>query len=336
MYEDIKRLIKQKNNNIDDDALRYFTNYFYVVVKENVIPDQLSLEELIDNALLYASKIEFYDENHKVYQENGGDVKGFRDPVTKTIFIRNDLEEPLREITIYHELHHATQTNPENDRVGINQQSNIGRLIMEAQTQYFAEKVYQEIHGVQFETKQIPSETLRMLGNGIVVSHLHNYELYDSLLSKLAIILGVSKDYFVSINYLYKDNEGLKDLEQIYNEAKKKQNLPYDFANLLFVYDYIYCVDLLAYVKNEDKEVILRGEETKAYKIHPNHGLPLSLKKQRAYLNKFDIDYFLALSSNEGNYKEFALYVVDNEKRALIEKYIKAITEQPHSGNPKK
>ena len=335
MYEDIKRLIKQKNNNIDDNTLKYFTNYFYVAVKEKVIPDGLRLEEIIDNALIYASKIEFYDEKHRIYQEHGSEVKGLREPDTKTIFIRDNLEEPLREITVYHELHHATQTNPENNEVGINQESNIGRLIMEAQTQYFAEKVYQEIHGLQFETREIPSETLRMLGNGRVISNLHNYEMYDNLLNKLAIILDVPKDYFVSINYLYKNNEGLKDLERRYNEIREKQNLPYNFNSLLLIYDYIYCVDLLAYKKNKDKEIILNGEETQnAYEIHPNKGLKLSLKNQRAYLNKFDVDYFLALAQNGGNFIEFAKHVVDNEKRAIIEQYIKTFTEQVQAEVP--
>ncbi len=293
MYEEIKKLLKQKNSSIDEDALRYFTNYFYVAVNDKMIPEQLSLEELMDNTFCYAHKIEFYDENHRIYQENGSDVKGFRDPETKTIFIRNNLEEPLREITVYHELHHAIQTNPENDEVGINQESNIGRLIMEAQTQYFAEKIYQEIYGIQFEPRRIPSETLRMLGDGIVVSSLHNYELYDNLLSKLAIILNVSKDYFVSINYLYKNNEGLKYLEERYNEIKNKHGLPYSFEKLLFVYDYIYCVDLLAYKKNAAKETILSGKETEdVYIIHPNLEAKLSLQAQRAYLNRFDIDYF--------------------------------------------
>ena len=77
-------------------------------------------------------------------------------------------------------------------------------IYIHKQTIYFAEKIYQEIYEIQFEPRRIPSETLRMLGDGIVVSNLHNYELYDNLLSKLAIILNVSKDYFVSINYLYK------------------------------------------------------------------------------------------------------------------------------------
>ena len=74
---------------------------------------------------------------------------------------------------------------------------------MEAQTQYFAEKIYSEIHGVSFDEKRIPSENLRMINNGTVISNLHNYEMYDTLLNKLAIMIDVSKDYFVSINFLY-------------------------------------------------------------------------------------------------------------------------------------
>lgn len=337
MYQEIKNLIKQKNTNLDEQTLTYFTNYFYILVKDEIIPPNIKLVDLIDNALNYARKVEFYNEYHKIYLENGGDIKGFRDPETKTIFIRDNLPEPLREMTVYHELHHAVQTNPENDMVGINQESNIGRLIMEAQTQYFAEKIYQEIHGVQFEEREISSETLRMLENGIVVSSLHNYEMYDNLLSKLAIILNVSKDYFVSINYLYKDNVGLKALEQKYNEIRVKQNLPYNFNSLLLIFDYVYCVDLLAYKKNNDKEIILSGQETEnVYEIHPNQGLKMSLKKQRDFLNRFDTDYFLSLAQNGGKFIEFSRYVVDNEKRALIKQFVETYSEQPQTESPKK
>lgn len=336
MYQEIKNLIRQKNNNLDEQTLTYFTNYFYILVKVEVKPAGIRLEDLIDNALKYASKIEFYNEHHKIYLENGGDTKGLRDSETKTIFIRDNLPEPLREMTVYHELHHAAQTNPENDMVGINQESNIGRLIMEAQAQYFAEKIYQEIHGIQFEEREILSEALRMLENGVVVSSLHNYEMYDNLLSKLAIILNVSKDYFVSINYLYKDNVGLKDLEQKYNEVREKLKLPYDFNSLLLIFDYIYCVDLLAYKKNDDREIILSGQETEnVYEIHPNQGLKMSLKKQRDFLNQFDVDYFLALEQNGGNFIEFSRFVVDNEKRALIEQFVGTYSEQPQTESPK-
>ena len=79
MYEEIKKMISSKNNSIDNQTLVYFTNYFYCLVKDNLIPQKIKLESLIDNAMKYASKIEFYDENHRVYLENGPDTKGLRE-----------------------------------------------------------------------------------------------------------------------------------------------------------------------------------------------------------------------------------------------------------------
>ncbi len=293
-----------------------------------MIPKTITLDELIDNALYYAAKIEFYDENHPIAKENGKDTKGYRDSKTRTIFIRNNLEEPLKEITIYHELHHAIQTNKENDKVGINQESNIGRLIMEAQTQYFAEVIYQEIHSVHFEEKEIPSEQLRMLGNGTVISSLHNYEMYDNLLTKLSITMDLPKIYFVSINYLFKDNIGLKDLEQKYEESKRKYNLPYEFNHLLLILDYIYCVDLLAYKDNPEKRIILNGEETaNAYEIHPHQGFKCSLQAQKININAFDSNNFLALLENGGNFKSFSHYIIDNTNRQVIQQYMETIKE---------
>ena len=331
-YEAIMGLIKSKKDDIDNETLKFFSNYFFVAVKKEVIPTEVTLESLIDNALTFASKIEFYDENHKIYKENGGDVKGFREPESKTIFIRSNLEEPLREITVYHELHHAIQTNPENNQVGINQKSNIGRLIMEAQTQYFAEEIYEEMHGVKFEEREIPSENLRMASGGVIVSKLHNYEMYDNCLTKIGIILEVPKDYFVSINYLYKNNLGLKLLEEKYKVVKNKYQLPYEFNQLLLYYDYAYCVDLLAYKDNPDKQKILNGGITQKYEIHPNIGLELSLKSQQYNLSQLDGCCFLKLAENGGNYKDFAKYIIDSQKRSLAMQYIATFEEQKPAG----
>lgn len=176
-YEQIKDLIKQKNNSMDSESLRYFTNYFYILVKDKLIPENVWLEDLIDNTLYYAQKIEFYGENHFVSLAHGKDIKGLREPIDKTIYIRDNLKEPLREMIVYHEMHHATQSNKKNDKVGINQKGIIGRLIMEAQTQYIAEKIYCEIYQVEFPERLIPSSELRMSSKGLVRSKLHNYEL---------------------------------------------------------------------------------------------------------------------------------------------------------------
>ena len=335
MYNKIKDIIKSKKNDIDDNTLAYFTNYFFVLVEKNIIPQEVKLEDLIDNALIFASKIEFYGKEHWVYKKNGGDTKGFIDPASKTIFIREDLQEPLKEMVIYHELHHAVQTNITNNKVGINQESNIGRMIMEAQTQWFAEEVYKMIHNVDYNVKEIPTENLRMHSDGTIVSKLHNYEMYDAMLSKLAIILEVPKEFFVSINFLYKDNKGLKILEERYNQVYATKKLKYTFDGMMYAYDYIYCVDLQGYVENPDKQVILSGKETEiTYPIYPNRGNKLSLKLQKVYIDDFDASSFLALLKNGGDYKTFANYVVDNKKREILNQYIKAISQE-EIGAPK-
>ena len=330
--EEIKNYICNKKNSIDDITLDLFANYFYVLSNNRQIIGNINIEKLIDNALLYASKIEFYDKNSEIYKKLGPDCKGLRDPESKIIYVRDDLDDSLKEIIVYHELHHAVQTNPLNDEVGINQESNIGRLIMEAQTQYFAEKVYQEIHNVTFEEKEIPSEELRMVDGGTVVSSLHNYEMYDSILSKLSIMLDVPKDFFVGINYLYENNIGINKLRQVYEEAQRSYNFPYEFEDFMYRLDYIYCVDLIAYIENPDKKTVLGGEETDTnYEIHPKKRKKLSLRRQFDVLDDIDRKYLLCLLDSNANYKSFSKYILNNEIRSLALPIVEEKTDVPET-----
>ena len=336
MYNSIKQIIKSKKEDIDEQTLNYFTNYFYVIVEKNIIPEQIKLEELIDNALLFASKVEFYNENHWVYKKYGEEVKGLCDSDNKTIYIRNNLDEILKEITIYHELHHAVQTNVENNKIGINQKSNIGRLIMEAQTQWLAEEVYKRIHNINFPKQEIFTEDIRMEEGGKIISALHNYQMYDCMLSKLAVLLDVEKDFFVSINYLYKDDIGIKQLEEKYNQVQEKYNLDYSFYEIMLMLDYIYCVDLLVYMDTEEKERISLGKTSKRkYCIYPNVEKRISLKTQSKYIYDFDSSNFIKLFENNGDYSSFSNYIVSNKLRDLSQKIIKLDLEEQESENNK-
>lgn len=327
MYEEIKQIIKNKKSDIDDETLTYFTNYFYVAKKRGVIPKKQELESLIDNALMY--KIVFFEEDSEIAKEKGKDFKGVTITEEKTIYIRKKLPDDLKEIMFYHEFHHAVQTNPLNNKIGINQVSNIGRLIMEAQTQYFAEVVYEEIHGVKFQEREIPSElnNLRMLPGGTVVSKVHNYEMIDCMLSKLAIILDVDKDFFVKINYLGANDEGLNILRKKYEEVKEKYGFLYDFETMLFNLDYIYCVYLRAYIDNSDKEIILNGGRTKnRYEIWPGKQLlPLSLEIQKMFIDGFDKAFFDCLANADGNCLDFAKYIIDNQNRKKANDYLEGM-----------
>ena len=69
-----------------------------------------------------------------------------------------EFDEDLKEMIVYHEIHHAAQTSDEMSKrsdggCGIYQNLGVGRMIMEAQTEWFAEEVYKTIHKTDFEEK---------------------------------------------------------------------------------------------------------------------------------------------------------------------------------------
>ena len=324
MYEEIKQIIKSKKSDIDDETLTYFTNYFYVAKKRGVIPKKQELESLIDNALMNINKVVFFEDDSDIAKEGGKDFKGTFDPKTNILYVRKNLSDDLKEITFYHEFHHAVQYDSKTKKYGINpSSSNFGRLIMEAQTQYFAEVVYEEIHGVEFHEREIPTENLRMLPGGTVVSKLHNYEMYDNMLSKLAIALEVDKDFFVKINYLGANDEGLNILKNKYDEAKEKYGFSYNFDAMLLTFDYACVVDVEAYVGQLDKETILSGGVTKEkYLIWSIHSYNLSLSQQKMLIDRFDRYFFECLVNCSGNCLDFSKYIIDNQYRKIANDYL--------------
>ena len=330
LKEKIKKMIIKKNIFIDSFSLKYFVNYFYVAIIKKVIPDDVNLEELIENIAKY--KIIFYDENSDIYKKYGSDVKGLRDAINNRIYIRYNLNDMLKEITIYHEIHHVVQTNYQTNNVGLNQDENKCRMIMEAQTQYFAEEVFKTIYGIDFPFKKVSSENVRLYKGGCVLSNLHNYELYDCMLSKLAIILGVSKDFFVSINYYFKNEKGLDILREKYNESKKQYSLSFTFEEALFMLDRIYVTDLFLY-SNEAKEVketLLNGQiiEVELYK-----GVFTKISKKTEWedINRFDTELFLDLEQNSDKAREYALYIISNSKRKTAYDYLKLIEQSQNN-----
>ena len=325
-YKKDKKIIDIKEKfpsfkNYSEQTLMYVANYLYGIEELKFLPESISINELIDKFGRLIDQIYFYDESDEIYDRLGSDVKGFSDHKKKILYVRKNLEEPLKEITIYHELHHIMQFNEDTEEYGINQVSNIGRLIMEAQTQFCSEEIYKLVNNITFSIKKIKSEDLRMLNGGTITSELHNYELFDNLLTQISFIIGEEKDFFVKINYLY-NNEGMKILEEKYNKAKDKYELPITFDNLLYYLDYIYVVDYLSYINNSAKETLIKNQETQhEYEIHPNKGEKLSRKKQLSYIDKIERNIAVCLlESNETNdkIKLYADYVIVNEIKQIL------------------
>lgn len=334
LYNNTKELIKERaklqNITLNEETLKYFTNYFYATRLKGIIPSEVSVETLIDNVLHYAQEIIFYDLSHPIVQEIGPDVKGACKHEHKKIYIRNTLPNELKEITTYHEIHHAAQSNiHNNDNVGINQFEQVGRMIMEGQTQYWAEEVYKIINNIEeFPDKLIPSEQLRMQPGGTIVSKLHNYEMYDAMLSKLAIFLEVPKEFFVSINYSYQllnnpqnpliNNRGLMVLKKKFDEIAQKRNYSGTFKDTLYSLDYVYVVDYMGYINNSDKELILSGGETEEYPIYPDKRDSLSQAKQAQYIDELDSELFEYLEETPELRSQFVKYIVKDETRKKL------------------
>lgn len=320
--EKIKYIIKKRKPEFDDELLNYLVNYFYIVIRDGLIPDDLDVSDLIDNTINKVDRIVYYNDEDEIGKSLGPDVKGLRDTVSKTIFVSDKLDPQLREITIYHEIHHFAQTS-NTDGVGFNQEAGKGRLIMEAQTQYVAEKIFSEIHGVQFEDEFFKTEDVRMLPGGTVRSNLHNYQMYDNLLTKLCIMLDVSKDYIVQLNYQYEFNKGLNILEERYNAVKDKLEFPKSFIDYLYILDYIYQTDYIVYKENEDKEIVKEGKTSiYKYEIHPDRKTVVSLENEKGLIDYIDREYFFALLTNGGNYEEFVKYIIDDKARDLFSEFV--------------
>ena len=331
MYDKIKKIIVSKKNDIDETTLEYFCNYFTVVVNRNVIPGEMELDELIDN-VLRIGKIEFFKDDSDIVKKYGNSFKGLRDSQKGILYVRDSLPEELKEITIYHEIHHAAQTSEkmlESQKCGINQEENFGRMIMEAQTQWFAEEIYKTIHNVSFDERMIPSEELRMQSGQTICSALHNYEMYDAMLSKLSIIMSVPKEYFVELNYLYKDNAGIDKLKNDYEQKMKEKKLPVSFISMMKTFDYAYVVDLLGYIDNEDRDVILSGGETiNLYEIYKNFGMKLSHRFQAGYIKNFDDKIIMALRDNgigpNSDFEKYSKYIFFDKTRELVQDFMES------------
>ncbi|NMA50496.1 MAG: hypothetical protein GX951_01425 [Mollicutes bacterium] len=115
----------------------------------------------------------------------------------------------------------------------------------------------------------------------------------------------------------------MERLKNAYEYAKKRYNLPYEFDEFMFRLDYVYCVDLMAYKDNPDKETILNGQQTSSnYEIHDNKGAKLSLKMQFDVIDDLDRKHFLSLQDYDGNYQLFSKYLFKNSTRNLAEQII--------------
>lgn len=202
-YQEVETLVNNHLTNVDPDLKYYYINYLYVTSNHHLLPQKESIEDLLKKANIHGRHLNFYDYHDKKYQNMGPNVKGYVRVDTKsdTINVRCDLKDEAEKI-IYHEIHHIMQIDEETLNVGIARNYYL-KLINEAETEYIAEVVYNTVHNTTKEEQVHNTEDIFMHEGGKCLSSALSYQYFDNVLTKLCLLLGVKKDYFVHLNYEY-------------------------------------------------------------------------------------------------------------------------------------
>ena len=241
LYDNIIKKISN-NNKIIDEKTSLISKYFVSLFELNIIKDASLIDNLVSKVVNELEDIVYYDNNdEKILKEleisknNKGLSKG------NIIYINKNMKDDMIKITLFHELTHFLQRyNIEGlgECIGI-MQNYKWRILMEAQTQNVAEMVYSNIFGNIKESLEYNSEELRMLPGGIIKSNLRNYQMYDSILKKILIVLNMSIEEFIAINFSGEQSLKLfeEKLDNVY--GKEVKNFIWELLDIIYSTDAI-------------------------------------------------------------------------------------------------
>lgn len=242
-YESITEKLSN-NNKISQETVNLLGKYIFSLYELNIITKEEDLIKLIDKTVTSFDGVVYYDNNDKNLLESlgiGKNNKGLS--VGNKIYVNNNMTEELKNVTLFHEFTHFLQRyhlNGYEDCVGVMRDFK-WRLLMEGQTQNIAEMVYEHINNVTKEERVFKSEELRMKSGGVIVSNLRNYEMYDFILKKILLALGITIEDFIYINFC--DKASMPIFEKLLDDRLGKQNREELFRML----DIIYSSDVIKY-----------------------------------------------------------------------------------------
>ena len=242
--DEIKAKLSTGSKNILDADIELLSNYFNSLLELNIIKDENLLKELIDKVSNQLENIIYYDNTDKEKLKELGISKNNKGTFKNgVLYINRNMSDEMIKITVFHELTHFLQrfhVDGMEECIGVMQNFK-WRILMEAQTQNIAEIIYSHNYGNQKAIEEYKSEDLRMLPGGTIRSNLRNYQMYDSILKKLCLVLGMNIEEFIGINFY-----GIKAKEIFENRINNLYGKEVtNFINELL--DIIYSTDAIIY-----------------------------------------------------------------------------------------
>ena len=194
LYNNIVQKISNNSKKIDEDKISLIAKYFVSLFELNILKDEALIDSLVLKVVNELENIIYYDNNdEKLLKELEISKKNKGLSKCNIIYINRNMEDDMIKITLFHELTHFLQrynVDGYEECIGI-MQNYKWRILMEAQTQNVAEMVYSNIFGNIKEELEYNSEELRMLPGGTIKSNLRNYQMYDSILKKILLVLNI-------------------------------------------------------------------------------------------------------------------------------------------------
>ncbi|MBD9115436.1 hypothetical protein EGP95_06655 [bacterium] len=249
LYDNIVQKISNNSKNIDEDKISLIAKYFVSLFELDILKDEALINSLVLKVVNELENIIYYDNNDEkllkelgISKKNKGLFKG------NIIYINKNMEDDMIKITLFHELTHFLQrynVDGYEECIGI-MQNYKWRILMEAQTQNVAEMVYSNIFGNIKEELEYNSEELRMLSGGTIKSNLRNYQMYDMILRKILLVLNMSIEDFIAINFNGKQSLKLFEEKLDNSYGKKVKNFIWELL------DIIYSTDAIVYTGGVD------------------------------------------------------------------------------------
>lgn len=225
-FNEVYNSIFAKNKKINTVDIKLISNYFVSLCELGIINDKEMLDELVNKASSELKDIIYYDSNDSEELKRMGIDKtsrAIRNVSNTKIYINKNMDAYKKETTFYHVLTHFLQTYVDRDV-----EQNVGvmknwkwKILVEAETEYISEKVYCHMHNIEFDSViKYKSEDLGMLSGGTIKSNLKSYQMYDSILRKILLLLDMSYDEFARINFMGKDANSIFEdkINKMYGE----------------------------------------------------------------------------------------------------------------------